>query len=80
MSRSKIARLVERLAKIGINIKLAGNYPWIYLTSINGKIVTEKRDSNHGYNIAFEGTKPGHPYYRFTDIRKTFKLIRKYIS
>jgi len=80
MSRSKITRFVERLDKIGIKVTLMGNFPWIYLSTINGKPVTEKRDANHGYNIAFEGTKPGHPAYKFTDIHKTFVLIRKYVT
>lgn len=68
----------NRLKKIGINIKLAGNYPWIYLSEINGVRVTEKFLANHGFTIAFypkEGQK-----VLFTDIPEIFKLIRKYIN
>ena len=77
---SKIQRLHNRLANLNIKVEFIGNYPWVYLASINGKAVTEKAHANHGYTIAFEGTKPEHPDYRFTDIPAMFKLIRKYIE
>ena len=51
--RDVLSTLVERLQKIGINITLAGNAPWIYLNSINGVRVTEKFYANHGFTIAF---------------------------
>ena len=45
--------LKHRLKRIGIDVELACNYPWIYLVSVNGKKVTEKYMSEYGYTIAF---------------------------
>lgn len=73
----KIKIFVERLAKIGIDVELVGNYPWIYIETINGKRVTELFKGNHGFTIAFLPIKKGQELH-FTDIKKIFKLIRKY--
>lgn len=35
--KDKLKVFIERLKKIGINIELVGNYPWIYLHRINKK-------------------------------------------
>jgi hypothetical protein len=67
-----LSRLVPRLKKIGINIEMVGNYPWIYLEKVNGNRI-QKEDyycGNHGFTIAFLPIKP--------DIREVFKIIRKY--
>ena len=74
---NKITNFVERLQKIGINVKLAGNFPWIYLTEINGKRVTEKFQSDHGFTIAFFPIRLDQKL-ELTDITEIFKLIRKY--
>ena len=37
----KVSIFVERLKKININIILHGNYPWIYLDSVNGNKIKE---------------------------------------
>lgn len=74
----KLGKLVNRLKKLNIEIKLAGNYPWIYLTHINGKRVTEKFYANHGFTIAFSPIRNDQEL-NFTDISKIFKLIRKYL-
>lgn len=79
MEDNVINRLVPRLKKIGIDVKLVGNVPWIYLEYINGNRV-KKEDyylGNHGFTIAFYPNKPG-DVMEITDIGKTFKLIRKY--
>ena len=66
---------VERMAKLGIEVKLCGNYPWIYLDEINGKRVKPEDYylGNHGFTIA---------WYRdvmeIIDVSKTIALIRKY--
>lgn len=68
-----INKLVKRLKKIGVDIELAGNYPWIYLVKVNGKRVTEKFQANHGFTIFYlhhKGTV-------FSDRREVFKMIRK---
>lgn len=70
---------VDRLKKIGIEIKLAGNYPWIYIDSINGKRVTETFEADHGFTIAFAPIRKGQEM-KFTDISEIFKLIRKYTN
>lgn len=71
--------LINRLNKIGIDIKLAGNYPWIYLASVNGNYV--KKDdyylANHGFTIAFLPMSEREKI-EITDIKKTFEIIRKY--
>ena len=74
----KINVFVERLKKIGIDVKLSGNYPWVYITEICGKRVTEKFYGNHGFTIIFLPVRNDSPPSEFTDIKETFKLIRKY--
>jgi hypothetical protein len=72
-------RLVPRLRKIGINIEMAGNYPWIYLEKVNGNRI--KKDDffhgNHGFTIAFYPIRKDQ-VMELTDIRKVFEIIRKY--
>jgi len=75
--KDKITVFVERLQKIGIEMKLGGNYPWVYIDYINGKRVTEKFKANYGFTIAFTPIKPGQEIM-FTDMKEIFKLIRKY--
>ena len=73
----KIDKFVERLARIGIDVKLAANVPWIYLTHINGKRVTETFQGIHGFTIAFYPIRHNEAL-EFTDIGKIFELIRRY--
>ena len=68
----------NRMKKLGIDIKLGANYPWIYLDWINGTRVTETFQANHGFTIAFMPIRPDDDKIKFTDIGKIFKLIRKY--
>ena len=72
-------RLVPRLKKIGIEIEMTGNYPWIYLEKVNGNRI-KKEDffyGNHGFTIAFLPIKPDKKM-ELTDIKQVFKIIRKY--
>ena len=69
---------IARLKKLNIDIKLAGNYPWIYIDTINNKRVTELFNGNHGFTIAFLPIR-ANQQMKFTDITEIFKLIRKYI-
>lgn len=73
----KIIVFVERLQKIGVEIELNGNYPWVYIAYINGKRVVEKFQANHGFAICIIPIKEGKEI-EFTDISEIFKLIRKY--
>ena len=79
MEDNVINRLVPRLKKIGIEVQLFGNYPWIYLDSVNGNRI-KKEDyylGNHGLTIAFYPNKEG-KVMQLNDIKKTFEIIRKY--
>lgn len=78
LTRDKIAVFVERLKKIGIEVKLTGNFPWVYIDEICGKRVTEKFEGNHGFTLIFLPGRNDSPPSDFTDIREIFKLIRKY--
>jgi len=73
----KIEIFVNRLKRIGIDIELVSNYPWIYMTKINGKTVKETFNANHGFTIAFLPVRKDQELV-FTDIKEIFKLIRKY--
>lgn len=74
----KITIFVERLKKIGIEVKLGSNVPWIYLEYVNGKRVYEKFRANHGFTIAFYPIKV-EKEIEFTNIKEMFKIIRKYV-
>lgn len=76
---NKIDTFIKRLQKIGIDIKLLGNYPWIYIDEINGKRVKEKFMAEHGFTLAFQPTIKGQEL-NFTDITEIFKLLRTYIK
>ena len=75
----KVTIFIERLKKIGIELKLGGNYPWVYIDYINGKRVTEKFQGNHGFTLFFMPIKKDKEI-EFTDITEIFKLIRKYCT
>ncbi len=70
---------INRMNRLGIDVKLAGNFPWIYLDKINGKRVTETFEGNHGFTIAFLPIRDNQQM-KFTNISEIFKLIRKYIK
>jgi hypothetical protein len=70
-----LSTLYKRLQKIGIEITLVGNYPWIYLDTVNGNRVTEKFMANHGFTIAMLVGQTG---VELTDKKKIFETIRKY--
>ena len=78
LTGDKIAVFVERLKKIGIEVELAGNYPWVYINYICGKRVTETFEGNHGFTLIFLPGRNDSPPSEFTDINEIFKLIRKY--
>ena len=77
---NNLTRLMKRLEKVGVELKLAGNYPWVYITHINGKRVKETFQSDHGFVMCFSPKTTNGDFsfaYGFTD---TFNLIRKYTS
>lgn len=79
MEKDALSILIKRLKRIGIEIKLGSNYPWIYLDTVNGnKIKPEDYFlGNHGFTIAFLPTKSDQKI-EITDIKKLFEIIRKY--
>jgi hypothetical protein len=80
LTGDKITRFVERLKKIGIEVKLVGNYPWVYINEICGVRVKEKFEGNHGFTLIFLPVRNDSPPSEFTDISEIFKLIRKYTN
>ena len=75
--KDKLSIFIDRMKKINIDVKLAGNYPWIYIDKINGQKVTEIFYGDHGFTIAFQPIRKDQDIY-FTDIGEIFPLIRKY--
>ena len=80
ISTDKLGVFIERLKKIGIDVKLSGNFPWVYLTEINGVRVTESFAANHGFTVMFLPGRNDSPPSEFTDTEEIFKLIRKYVK
>jgi hypothetical protein len=74
-----IERLGNRLKRIGINIVIHANYPWMYLGTINGVRVKETIDSDHGFVIGYEPIRAGQEF-KWVNTQEMFKLIRKYIT
>lgn len=67
----KVKSFVEKLAKIGINVTLQGNLPWVYLDTVNGKQVTERLGGNHGFTVFMWGNQ-----VTWNDRKAVFKKIR----
>lgn len=78
ISTDKLDVFVKRLKKIGIDVKLSGNFPWVYIDEICGVKVKEKFQGNHGFTLIFLPARNDSPPSEFTDIAEIFKLIRKY--
>jgi hypothetical protein len=76
----EVTKFRERLKKIGIDLELKGNAPWIYLDKVNGnRIQREDYSANHGYTIAwFPMLHDDEFTLNWHDIKKTFEIIRKY--
>jgi len=74
-----ISSFVMRLKKLGIEIELISNYPWLYLDKINGKKVKERYEAEHGFTIFFQPMRSNEKA-EITDITEIFKLIRKYVT
>ena len=74
---NKIDTIMRRMGRIGIDLRLSLNYPWIYLTQVNGKRVKETFQAFHGFTIAFMPIRKDQEL-QFTDIKRIFELIRKY--
>ena len=72
---NQLHKFYLRLKAIGIDITCIGNYPWIYLDTVNGNRVVEKYMANHGFTIAILTQTDN---IEITDRKKIFEIIRKY--
>ena len=70
-----IERFIRRMDKIGIDIGLVGNYPWIYLDTVNGKKVKGTFMANHGFTAFILNVNTGE--HSLPHRRILFKKIRK---
>jgi hypothetical protein len=76
---NEIEVFINRMRKIGIELKLVVNVPWIYLVSVNGNPVKEEDyTANHGYTIAWYPVRLGDEPHLDSDLNRTFYIIRKY--
>ena len=76
---NEIEIFIKRLSKIGIELELVGNVPWIYLYKVNGNSVErEDYNSKHGYTVAWYPVSLGNEPYLDPDLKRTFNIIRKY--
>jgi hypothetical protein len=46
-----IPSFINRLKKIGINVELIANYPWVYLDTVNGIRVKGAYWGEHGFTV-----------------------------
>ena len=77
---NEISIFVKRMKKIGIDIQLIGNAPWIYLDSVNGNRIKKEDfvNANYGLNIGWYGITLGAEPRLIEDLDLIFKMIRKY--
>jgi len=71
--------LKKKLDNIGIDVEFMADFPWIYLYKINGELVKERYEAEHGFTIAFLPVRRDKSFY-FTELNVIFKLIRKYCT
>jgi hypothetical protein len=76
---NEIEVFINRMKKIGIELKMVVNVPWIYLVSVNGNPIKEEDyNANHGYTIAWYPVRMGIEPHLDSDLNRTFDIIRKY--
>jgi hypothetical protein len=72
-----ITRFVRRLDRIGIDVQLSANAPWVYLDSVNGIEVTELFMAEHGFTAFWLPVNVGQDIV-FSDRRVVFAKVREY--
>ena len=72
---NEVEVFMNRMKRIGIELELMGNVPWIYLSKVNGnKVLPEDYNANHGYTVAWNRDK----VELDSDTKRIFQIIRKY--
>lgn len=71
---------VKRLQKINIITTYIGNYPWVYLHTVNNITVKEKNDSEHGFVIGYMPIRNDQTFQFSENLSYIFKIIRKYAN
>lgn len=72
--------LLRRLKKIGIELELAGNHPWIYMIKVNDKKVGKPFNAEHGFTIAYQPVKVGEELHLSNPMNKIFEKIRETLN
>ena len=81
MTRDPLSALRERLQRIGIEIEMSANYPWIYLDYVNGiRVRREDFTANHGFNIAWYGIRNEDKIRLAEEPKTIIALIRRYVT
>lgn len=73
-----ITTFINRLHKIGVDVELIGNYPWVYLDKVNGKKVKGTFEADHGFTAFWMPVRVDQKI-RMTDITVVFNKIREMI-
>ena len=71
-------RLTRRLSRLGIDIQLSGNLPWIYLDSVEGQPVWERFRAEHGFAAFFLHARTGEIVW--SDRGRVFAKIREMLA
>ena len=73
-----IERFVRRLKRIGIDVQLSANCPWVYLDSVNNQVLMgELFHSDHGFTAFWLPVRLDQVPI-FTDRRAVFAKVREY--
>jgi hypothetical protein len=70
-----IKSFINRLKRIGIEVELVSNIPWIYMKKVNDKPVKGIFEADHGFTVFFTSVKDGRE--SITDIPTIFNKIRE---
>ena len=70
---------IRRLKKLGIQVELIRNFPWVYLDKINGVKIKIQFMSEHGYHMYWSPIRPNQQG-KFTDISHLFNTIRNVLK
>lgn len=77
--KEDLDKFYNRLKKIGVEIELIVNYPWVYLGKVNGKKVRGVYQAEHGFTVYILPARNSIPSY-FTDLSIIFKKIRETLN